>query len=116
MTFETINQEILLEKLNHYEIGSKENNWFHSFITNRKQYVSINGFYSQTKLSLNESKTKLLIFRLRIKLNVTVTNIKLNNFILIPEKTVTYLGILVKILNRANCFLSKPRYIVSKIL
>ena len=45
------------------------------------------------KLSLNESKTKLLIIRPRIKLNVTVTNIKLNNFILTPEKIVTYLGI-----------------------
>ena len=41
------------------------------------------------KLSLNESKTKLLIFRPRGKLNITVPNIKLNNFILTPEKTVT---------------------------
>ena len=45
------------------------------------------------KLSLNESKTKLLIFRPRRKLNITVLNIKLNNFSLTPEKTVLYLGI-----------------------
>ena len=45
------------------------------------------------KISLNESKTKFLIFRPRRKLNITVPNIKLNNFILTPEKTVTYLGI-----------------------
>ena len=45
------------------------------------------------KLSLNESKTKLLIFRPRRKLNITVPNIKLYNIILTPEKTVTYLGI-----------------------
>ena len=45
------------------------------------------------KLSLNESKTKLLIFRPGRKLNITAPNIKLNNFILTPEKTVTYLGI-----------------------
>ena len=46
--FDTINHEILLEKSNHH--GSKENNWFCSFLTNRKQYVSINGFFSQTKI------------------------------------------------------------------
>ena len=45
------------------------------------------------KLSLNESKTKLLIFRSCRKTNITVPNIKLNNFILTPEKTITYLGI-----------------------
>ena len=33
------------------------------------------------KLSLNKSKAKLLIFRPRGKLNITVPNIKLNNFI-----------------------------------
>ena len=47
--FDTISYEILLEKLNHYGIRSKENNLFRSFLTNRKQYVSINGFFSQTK-------------------------------------------------------------------
>ena len=45
------------------------------------------------KLPLNEYKTKLLIFRPHRKLNITVANIKLNNFTLTPEKTITYLGI-----------------------
>ena len=49
-TFDTVNHEILLEKLNHYGIRSKENNWFRSFLTNRKQYVSINGFFSHSKI------------------------------------------------------------------
>ena len=154
--FIDFNHQILLEKLNHYGIRSKENSWFRSFLTNRKQYVSINGFFSQTKIvrcgvpqgstlgpllfliyindlnnaldkctvqhfaddtsllfgnkcppeisyvknelqlltnwlrankiSLNESKTKLLIFRPHRKLSITVPNIKLNNFILTPEK------------------------------
>ena len=146
--FDTVNHDILLEKLNYYGIKSRENNWFRSFLANRKQYVSINGFFSQTKItqrgvpqgstlgrllfliyindlnnalakcivqhfadgtsllfgnkcpfeiscvmnnelqlltdwlrankiSLNESKTKRLIFRPRRKLNITVHNIKL---------------------------------------
>ena len=45
------------------------------------------------KISLNESKTKLLIFNTRRKQNIAVPNIKINNFIVTPEKTVTYLGI-----------------------
>ena len=40
-------------------------------------------------LSMNESKTKLLIYRPRRKLNITVLNIKLNHFIL----TITYAGL-----------------------
>ena len=162
--FDTVNHEILLEKLKHYGISSKENNWLRSFLTNTKQYVSINGFFSQTKivrcgvprgstlgpllfliyindlnnaldkcrvhhfaddtnllfgnkcpseiscvmnnelklltdwlrankLSLNESKTKLLIFKPRRKLNIRVPNIQLNNSILLPEKNNSYLGI-----------------------
>ena len=80
------------------------------------------------KISLNESKTKLLIFRPRRKLNITVPNIKLNNFTLTPEKTITYLRteidenlswnkkieILAEKLSRTNCILSKLRYYVSK--
>ena len=50
--FDTISHEILLGKLNYDGIKTKENNWFHSFLTNRKQYVSINGFFSQTNIAL----------------------------------------------------------------
>ena len=38
-------------------------------------------------------KTKLLIFRPRRKLNITVPNIKLNKFIATPKNTVTYLDV-----------------------
>ena len=50
--FDTVNHEIHLEKLKHYGIRSKrkQNDWFRSFLTNRKQYVSMEGFFSQTKI------------------------------------------------------------------
>ena len=48
--FDTVNHEILLEKLKHYGIRSKQNDWFRSFLTNKKQYVSMEGFFSQTKI------------------------------------------------------------------
>ena len=52
MCSDIINHELLLEKLKHYAIRSKEINWFRSFVTNRKLYVSINSFcfFSQTKI------------------------------------------------------------------
>ena len=64
------------------------------------------------KLSLNESKTKLLIFRPFKKLNITVPNIKVNNFILTPKKNVTYLGIEID----ENLFWGKQIEILAKIL
>ena len=44
------NHEILFKKLKHYGIRSKQNDWFRSFLSNRKQFVSIEGLFSQTKI------------------------------------------------------------------
>ena len=78
------------------------------------------------KLSLNESKTKLLLFRPINKLNLTLSNIKLNGHLLTLTKSVTYLGIeidktlswsnqtevLAKKLSRTNGILFKLRYYI----
>ena len=86
----------------------------------------LTGWLRADKLSLNESKTKILIFRPRRKLNITVPKIKLNSFILTPETSITHLGIevyenlswnkqielLANKLSRANGILSKLTYYV----
>ena len=41
--FGTVNHEILLMKLEHYGIRGTAQEWFKSYLSNRKQYVSING-------------------------------------------------------------------------
>ena len=44
--FDTVDYQILLAKLNHYGICGVSNDWFKSYLSNRNQYVSINGFDS----------------------------------------------------------------------
>ena len=49
-SFDTVKHETVLEKLQHYKIRSKQNDWFQSLLSNRKQYVLIESFFSQTKI------------------------------------------------------------------
>ena len=45
--FDTVNHKILCEKLNHYGLRGNINNLIQSYLTNRNQYVSLNGFDSE---------------------------------------------------------------------
>ena len=44
--FDAVEHHILLAKLEHYGIRGMTNNWFKSYLFNRKQFVSINGHIS----------------------------------------------------------------------
>ena len=44
--FDTVDHNILLHKLSHYGIRDIANCWFSSYLSNRKQFVTINGFDS----------------------------------------------------------------------
>ena len=41
--FDTVNHNILLNKMKHYGIRKTALNWFNSYLSNRKQFVCVNG-------------------------------------------------------------------------
>ena len=45
--FDTVNHQILLAKLDNYGICGFTNDWFKSYLSNRNQYISINGYDSR---------------------------------------------------------------------
>ena len=47
--FDTVNHNILTSKLDHYGIRGTSNNWFRSYLSERQQFVSIQGFSSDTE-------------------------------------------------------------------
>ena len=47
--FDTVDHGILLYKFSHYGIRDITNCWFSSYLSNRKQFVTINGFDSETQ-------------------------------------------------------------------
>ena len=47
--FDTVNHDILLSKLDHYGVRGSSLDWFRSYLSGRKQFVSILGFESDTK-------------------------------------------------------------------
>ena len=44
--FDNVDQQILLAKLNHYEIVGVSNDWFKSYLSNRNKFVAINRYES----------------------------------------------------------------------
>ena len=49
--FDTVNHQILLDKLEHYGIRGTALTWFKAYLSNRSQYVSVNG-YSSNQLNV----------------------------------------------------------------
>ena len=47
--FDSIDHKILLKKLKFYGVVGAEYDWFQSYLTNRYQQTSLNGFLSKKK-------------------------------------------------------------------
>ena len=109
--FDTVNHEILLLKLEHYDIRGTMLNWFKSYLCNRKQYVFLNGESSKVKdITCGVPPGSVLgplLFLLYIN---DLPNIsKSLNFYLFADDTNIYYGSdsLVKLESKINKELSK---------
>ena len=100
--FDTVDHEILLSKLDYYGIRGISNNWFKSYLSNRKQFVSINGYDSglaEIKYGVPQgSVLGPLLFLLYINdVNQAITFCQLHHFA--DDTNLLYLGKLIKKLN-----------------
>ena len=48
--FGIVNHKILLDKLAHYRVSGIENNWFKTYLTDRKQHATVSGQKSDNAL------------------------------------------------------------------
>ena len=101
--FDTVDHEILLAKLNHYGIRGVSNDWFRSYLSDRQQYVSINGYDSGlTKLNCGVPQGSVLgplLFLLYINdLNQAIKFCKVHHFA--DDTNLLYLGKSIKKLNK----------------
>ena len=121
--FETVDHEILLSKLDHYGIRSISYNWFKSYLSNRKQFVSINGYDSglaEINCGLLQGPVlEPLLFLLYINdLNQTIKFCKVYHFAddawnLTWKSHIDYLSVK---LSRTNALLFKIRNLVNSCI
>ena len=92
--FDTVDHDILLGKLEHYGIRGITNKWFGTYLKDRQQFVSINGYSSEcVSMPIGVPQGSVLgplLFLLYINdMNLTITNLlytdnsikKLNKFL-----------------------------------
>ena len=58
--FDRVNRDIV-NKFTHYGIRGQANNWFHSYLTHRVQFLSLNGLNSQPYLTSDRVPQGLVI-------------------------------------------------------
>ena len=101
--FDTVDHQILLSKLDYYGVQGISNNWFKSYLSNCKQFVSINGYDSElAEINCGVPQGSVLgplLFLLYINdLNQAIKFCKVHHFA--DDTNLLYLGKSIKKLNK----------------
>ena len=101
--FDTVDHQILLSKLDYYGIQGISNNWFKSYLSNCKQFVSLNGYDSElVEINCGVPQGSVLgplLFLLYINdLNQAIKFCKVHHFA--DDTNLLYLGKSIKKLNK----------------
>ena len=101
--FDTVDHQILLSKLDYYGIWGLSNNWFKSYLSNRKHFVSLNGYDSElAKINCDVPQgyvLRPLLFLLYINdINQAIKFCKVHHFA--DDTNLLYLGKSIKKLNK----------------
>ena len=88
--FDTVNHSILLKKLDHYGIRGIPLQWFESYLSNRKQYVSVNGHTSEELLVTHGVPQRSVLGLFLTYINDLLNVSKCLTFFLIDEVTNIY--------------------------
>ena len=96
-TFDTVDHKLLIHSLNHYGIRGTALQWFIYYLTNRKQYVSINKINSKLAsitccISQGSILGPLLFL---IFINDIVNTSKITEFVLFADDTNLFLKIVI---------------------
>ena len=97
--FDTIDHNILLKKLDYYGVRGIANEWFASYLKNRKQFVSISGHISSTQVIQADVSQGSILGPLLFLLHMNDLNKSIKNLRFITSQMIQISCFLINHLN-----------------
>ena len=97
--FDTVDHNILLKKLDYYGVRGIANEWFASYLKNRKQFVSISGHISSTQVIQADVSQGSILGPLLFLLHMNDLNKSIKNLRFITSQMIQISCFLINHLN-----------------
>ena len=97
--FDTVDHNIILKKLDYYGVRGIANEWFASYLKNRKQFVSISGHISSTQVIQADVSQGSILGPLLFLLHMNDLNKSIKNLRFITSQMIQISCFLINHLN-----------------